>query len=51
MFPNNEIHELGHESRVPGQSVGATEIRDESEMKVPMSCVSRNAGDEPMLGK
>ena len=51
MFPDDEIHELCHESRVPGQSVGATEIRDESEMKVPMSCVSRDAGNETMLGK
>src|SRR5216683_6919247 len=51
MFLDDEIHELGHESRVPGQSVSATEIRDESEMKVPVSCVSRDAGNEPMLGK
>ena len=51
MFPDNEIHELGHESRVPGQSVDTSEIRDEGEMKVPVSGVSRDTGYEPMLGK
>ena len=27
------------------------EIRDQSEMKVPVSCVSRDSGNESMLGK
>ena len=51
MFPDYEIHELGHETRVPVSSVGATEICDKSEIKVPVSCVSHDAGNEPMLGK
>src|SRR5580704_16008301 len=51
MFPDDELHQLGHEGRVPGPSVGATEIHYESEMKVPVSCVSRDTGNEPMLGQ
>ena len=51
MLPDDEIHELGHEIRVPGAPIGVTEIRDEGEMKIPVSGVPRDAGNEPMLGK
>src|SRR5580698_9231038 len=51
MFPDDEFHKLSHESRVPGQSVGLPKICDESEMKISMSCVSRDTGNESMLGK
>ena len=35
MLPDDEIHELGHEIRVPGSPIGVTEIRDKGEMKIP----------------
>ena len=48
---DDEIYELCHESRVPGQSISVAKIRDESEMKVPVGRVSGDTGNEPMLGK
>src|ERR1700677_2681111 len=51
MFPYNEIHKLCHKNRVSGQSVGVTEICDKSEMKVPVSRMSRDTRNESMLGK
>ena len=51
MFPDDEVHELGHERRVSGPSVGITEIHDEQEMKVSVKGVSRDTGNEPMPRK
>src|SRR5271163_3698810 len=49
IFLDDEIRQFGHESRIPGESVGTRQIGDESEMQVAMGGVSRNSGNEPML--
>ncbi len=51
MLLDDEIHDIGHERRVPGPSVVATEIHDESEMKIPVSCMSGDTRNESMPGE